>query len=65
MSTSFHGKRLTREWAAADRCPYRSAPVRVTRVTRVVEPDPRAHAAYARHYGRYRALYPVLGPLTA
>lgn len=37
----------------------------MTRVTRVVEPDPRAHAAYARHYGRYRALYPVLGPLTA
>ena len=29
-------------------------------VTRVVEPDPVAHAAYAEHLARYRSLYPAL-----
>lgn len=29
-------------------------------VTRVIEPDPAAHAAYAEHFARYCALYPAL-----
>ena len=37
----------------------------MTRVTRVVEPDARAHEAYAAHYGRYQALYPALRPVVA
>lgn len=38
----------------------REASAAMTQVVRVIEPDARAHAAYAEHYARYVALYPAL-----
>ncbi len=37
----------------------------VVRVAARVEPDPKSEAVLARHYERYRALYPALKPLRA